>query len=281
MGVLSGSQPDLESFGYSNEIREHGVFAQMLAAQGASAKMTVTVGAIGSYNRGKINREYLALQTHVTSGHMSGYFSQDIDLNRSWKRDVEGSAISWNNTYASLRVQAAEQTTLSGGFDNRRSIRLYRDYITPEVEFDDTYRTGIWLGANHRIGKSYRLGARVKRSTGGSAGGANTYTVNGAVQWHVSLRARSTHFNNELVKGWIHSGSLSAQMGPRMHFEIGGGLRTQQSSSAAANDDQLTWTNVLADYSLGKSWYASLSFERSRQGVEANDQIFSMLNYRF
>jgi hypothetical protein len=84
-----------------------------------------------------------------------------------------------------------------------------------------------------------------------------------------------------MMVGWIHALKAGTQIGERTHLEIGGGLRSQKSTSPTANDDTLTWTNFLADYFLGRSWYASVSFERSRQGPEANDQIFSMLNYRF
>jgi hypothetical protein len=281
MGLLSGSQPDPVSFGYSGEIREHGLFVQRYSAQGSKRRLSVTMGAIGSYVHGEINREYLAFQTHYTTGSVSVYLSQDVDYNRGWKREIEGQTLSLNNTYASLRVRAAEQTTLAGGFDNRRNVRLYRDYISPEVEFDDTYRQGVWAGITQRFAKRYRLGVRVKRSTGGTSGNTNTYTLNGSVQWRVNLQGRTSRFDNDLLIGWIHSGSASVQVSPKMRLEIGGGLRTQTGKSVPTGGDRLSWTNALADYSLGRQWYASLSFERSHEGDQANDQIFSMLSYRF
>ncbi len=90
MGLLSGSQPDPVSFGYSGEIREHGLFVQRYSAQGSKRRLSVTMGAIGSYVHGEINREYLAFQTHYTSGAVSAYLSQDVDYNRGWKREMEG-----------------------------------------------------------------------------------------------------------------------------------------------------------------------------------------------
>jgi len=281
VGLLSGSQPDPVSFGYSGEIREHGLFVQRYSAPGSKRRLSVTMGAIGSYVGGEINREYLAFHTHYTTGSVSVYLSQDVDYNRGWKREMEGQAFSLNNTYASLRVRAAEQTTLAGGFDNRRNVRLYRDYISPEVEFDDTYRQGVWTGITQRFAKRYRLGARVKRSTGGTSGNTNTYTLNGSVQWRVSLRGRTSRFDNDLLIGWIHSGSAGVQVSPKMRFEIGGGVRTQTGKSSSTASEDLSWTNALADYSLGRQWYASISFERSHEGDQANDQFFTMLSYRF
>jgi hypothetical protein len=247
VGLLSGSQPDPAGFGYSGETREHGAFVQVLSAPGSDTKVSATAGIIGSYTAGEINHEYLTLQTHYSSGTMSIYGAQDVHFNRGWKREAEGKSLSLNNTYTSLRYQAAQKTTLSAGFDNRRSIRLYRDFISPEVEFDDTFRQGVWTGVNHRIGKFYRVGAKVKSSTGGSSGSANTYTLNGAIQWAVNVHGRTTHFDNDLLSGWIHSGSAGFQLGPQMRVELGAGVRTQKSETAVGSDDRLTWTSIMVD----------------------------------
>ena len=280
-GILSGTQPDLDSFGFSTEIREHAAFVQWLAAPGSATRWTFTLGAVGSYTMGEINREYLALQSTWANDRASIYFSQDVDYNRGWRRDAEGQTFSWNNTYASLRYKTAENTTTSLGFDNRRNIRLYRDTLSPEVEFDDTFRRGVWSGVDHRFGRKYRLGLRVKRATGGSAGDANTYTLNASARLAVVIRARTTWFTNDLVQGWIHSLSVGTQILDQVRMEVGGGIRDENAQTPGGSDDRLTWTSVMVDYALGRSWYASLSYDRSNSDTNPNDQYYSMLSYRF
>lgn len=280
-GILSGTQPDAEDFGYSSEIREHGAFVQVRSAQGSNDAWNATLGVVASYADGEVNREYAAFQTSVSKGRFSTYFSQDVDLNREWKLEAEGRSLSFTNTYSSLRLQAARGTVVSAGYDNRRSVRLYRDFVSPESEFDDAYRQGTWVGMDQRLGRSVRLGLKVKRSTGGSTEHADSYTLNGAIQWPVALRARTTYFSNALVEGWIHSGSASAQLGPSLRLELGGGVRREQTRTSGGSDSELTWTNLTADYALGRSWYASLSYERSDDGPEATDQVYTTVSYRF
>lgn len=281
VGVLSGSQPDEVDFGYSDAIRDHGGFVQVRSPQGSSTRWSTTIGAIASYAGSEINREYLSLQSALGAGRFSAYVSQDLDWNRDWRLEAEGQAISLNNTYATARARVAGQTSVNVGYDNRRNVRLYRDYVSPETEFDDAYRQGYWGGIDQRFARSYRLSARVKRSTGGTAGTADSWTLGAAAQWRVALRARSTRYYNELVRGWVHSAAASTQLGPSLRVEIGGGLRDETNATPGVAGQYVRWYSSLVDYALGRSWYASVSFERSTAGPEASDQIHSMINYRF
>jgi hypothetical protein len=281
VGVLSGSQPDESDFGYSDAIRDHGGFVQVRSAPGSGTSWSTTIGAIASYAGSEINREYLSLQSALGAGRLSAYVSQDVDWNRDWRLEAEGESVSLTNTYATARLRVAGQTSLNVGYDNRRNVRLYRDYVSPETEFDDAYRQGYWGGIDQRFARAYRVSARVKRSTGGTAGTADSWTLGAAAQWRVALRARSTRYYNQLVRGWVHSGAASTQLGPSLRVEVGGGLRDETNATPGVSGQYVRWYNSLVDYALGRSWYASASFERSMAGPDASDQIHSMINYRF
>jgi hypothetical protein len=280
-GLLSGTQPDPLDYGYSTEIREHAAFVRVGSRPDAPARWSLASGLIGSYVSGEINREFVYLQGNYAVQRLAVYVSQDIDLNRGWKKEAEGSSHSFTNTYANLYVRPAASFTLFGGYDNRRNIRLYRDQESPETEFDDAYRQGYWGGITQRFARRYRVGLSAKRSTGGSAGDADSYTVTIGAQLPVQVNLRSTRFVNEMTRGWMYSGRAGRQFGSRLHAEIGGGLRTQANASELAPDETLTWIDIGLDYSLDRHWYLSVSVERSMEPEDSNDQVYATTSYRF
>ena len=281
LGILSGTQPNGLTFGYSSMVREHAGFFQLRANRDARQVWSVTAGVVASYADGIINREYLAAQTTASLGPVFFHVSQDVDLNRNWKYEVEGEHLSPTNTYASLRVQVARNTAVTTGFDNRRTVRLYRDHISPETEFDDAFRQGVWAGVSQRFDRIYRTSFRVKRSSGGAAENADSFTLSASAQWPVALRARSTRYINAMLDGWVHSGAASVQLRPSLRFELGGGIRRETVAADPGGALTIHWTSVLLDQAIGRNWYMSVSMERASNGPSANDQFFSILSYRF
>jgi len=166
-GAFTGTQPDPRDFSQSSAIREHGGFFQYRSDPDGATRWSVTTGLIGSYEQGEINREFGYLQGRYLARRLSIYLVQEIDVNRGWRKQAEGSTLTRSSTYASVRYRLTDAVSLNGGFDNRRHIRLYRDIETPETEFDDSYRQGARLGsssesANHR--RARRPGGSCRRT---------------------------------------------------------------------------------------------------------------------
>lgn len=276
LGVLSGTQPDPEDYGYSTDIRETGAFLRV-GTENKADRWFITVGGIGSYANGEINREFLSLQGSLSVPRFSTYVSQDLDLNRGWRKEAEGSDHTLTNTYVNSRYSVTNGLNLYVGFDNRRNVRLYRDEESPETEFDDTYRMGYWGGLTQRFGPRYRIGFDAKRSTGGAAGDADALTMTLGARW---FSVRSTYYTNDVSTGWMHSGRLAVQMTSSLYVDIGGGKR-DVGASGTGGDGSLEWVESTLDCSLGRHWYISLSAERSLQGIEATDQYYVTSHYRF
>lgn len=284
VGAFSGSQPDPEDFGYSRSITEHGAFYERRSAPGASGRWALTTGVVGSYEQGEINREFLYVQGRFVSGPYSGYLIQEVDYNRDWRKQAEGSTLTSSSTYLSLRFRLGEDVTLLGGFDNRRQIRIYRDIETPETDFDDSYRQGVWLGASWRIRERYRAGLRARINRGGISGQAESYTLTLGAHRITSLqldfRTRSTNYSNLSTEGWLHSLSAGAYLLRRLHLELSGGVRQETSLLAAGEDRSVYWYGTDVDVNLGRQWYGLFSWERTEGGDESNDQVYVSLIYR-
>lgn len=284
-GVFTGTEPDPVDLGWSSDVREHGAFVEWNGAPEAERRWTVTTGAVGSYASGTVNREFLFVQGLYAGPRLSAYATQEIDVNRDWRREAEGKGVSWTSAFASARWRAFDWLDLDAGFDNRRNVRLYRDAITPETEFDDRFRRGWWLGATGRWGEHLFYGMTWRRADAGDAERATSWTVTAGVRrltrFDLDVRGRSTRYTNELVEGWLHSLSVRGALSARMQLELHGGVRDEDVRSPAVVDGTLRWLGFDWDVVLGRHWFFIVSAERNSGGTDANDQLYTAIRYRF
>lgn len=175
--------------------------------------------------------------------------------------------------------------TFDAGFDNRRNVRLYRDVVSPETNFDDTYRQGAWAGVALRPARRFRLGFDTRFSSGGSTGSANSYTLSLGVdrlaRLGATLRTRTTYYTNPLLHGWLQSAALGFDPGTRLHCEVNGGVRSEHDPAADPASSTVTWIGTDVDLTLARAWYVMASATRQRGGVDAYDQLFGGLSFRF
>lgn len=277
-GLFAGTQPDPIDYGYSDLVREAGAFVRYEARRGRT-RWSATSGAVGSYEEGELNREYLFLQTRYFDRRWSLSLSQELDINRGWKTDAGEPVLSPSNTYAFARRAVTEKTVLEGGFDNRRRIRLYRDRVTPETDFDDSYRQGVWAGITQEIGE-LRLSLRGRSASGE----VRSYTLRS--RWNVpGLRAlrvggRNTRFENAGGDGWLHSGDVDVSLGSRIRIELTRGIR-RGNDAETGGAESLDWSAVDLDVGLAGGWFFTLSAEESRGADERNRNYQSSASYRF
>ncbi|MHB1311377.1 MAG: hypothetical protein ACYC3L_05095, partial [Gemmatimonadaceae bacterium] len=173
-GAFSGMQPDAASFGLSDDVREHGVYGQLHSPTGRSNPWSLTLGGIGSYQAGEIDREFGFARLASNGPRYSLYATQEVDINRGWKLAREGKSTTPTATFATLYVMPVDAVSVFAGYDNRRNVRLYRDYVNPELAFDDSFRIGTWGGVSVAPVRRLRFSADLRQSAGGTAGQARS-----------------------------------------------------------------------------------------------------------
>jgi len=285
VGAFTGTQPSPIDLGYSTDIREHGAFIEWHNLAEAERRWSVSTGAVGSYQQGEVNREFSFLQASLSGKRLSMWLAEEVDLNRSWKKQAEGSSFSLTSTFLNLRFRVTNVWSLNAGYDNRRNVRLYRDRITPVTQFDDQYRTGAWVGTTLRFAKHFSVGADARTSAGGSLGGADGYSLylglTNLTSAHFDIRTRSTHYTNDSVDGWMHSLSFGLPVGSRVHIELTGGVRDETTKSIFSTTTQLQWVGIDTDVSLGRHLFLDLSYEHGSGTFEASDQGYATVAYRW
>ncbi len=285
VGGFSGSQPDPRTFGYSGDVREHGAYVQWHNAPSAPASWAMTIGGIGSYAGGEIDREFAFLQGAFNNRYLSLYASQEVDVNRGWKSAAEGGGTTPTSTFAMLRISPTDAFTVFGGYDNRRSVRLYRDFLNPEIAFDDSFRQGMWGGASLFALGHLRLNVDARASRGGTGGAADAYTgsvhVTRLTPLQLGVQLRGTSYTGVLASGTLAAAAIEMRPIGTLRVEVNGGRRADTRAAADLSNRATTWWGADADIGLGRSLYLMASTYRETGEAQRNAQVMLALTYRF
>lgn len=283
-GTVAGAQPDAISFGLSGLVREYGAWVQAHNAPGEPASWSVTLAGIGSYDRGNIDREYGYAQAMVTTRRISLFATQELDVNRGWKRDLEGGAATPTSSFAMLRLAPVDAFSVNVGYDNRRNVRLYRDFVDPEIEFDDTFRQGGWAGVSVTPGTHVRLNADARQSRGSSSSDATTVTGSLSLvrltRLGVGMQGRFSRYAGTVASGRLQSASVEVNPWNVMRIEVGGGTRVD---AQVVTDGlrTLTWRDLSADAVLWRSLFVMASVYEERGDLGRSRQGYLSLSWRF
>lgn len=285
VGALAGTQPELGTLQYSTDTQQAGAFVEWRSTPGAPRRWSLACGTLTSQQEGEIARDFAALQMFYGSPRWTLTGLQEVDLNRGWRREEEGSPLSITSSLGTARMQITERVSCNAGFDNRRNVRIDRDTITPETDFDDRYRQGIWGGTDYRFSASARVGVSVRNHSGGSGGSARSATLSTylshSVWRELSFNARATRLTGDVEDGWLYSVGGGFRPVGRIRVDLAGGLRETNSHVAFVPDGQLSWASVDLECPLSNPLYLLLSAEQGWDDLDDPLQIYASAVYRF
>jgi hypothetical protein len=97
----------------------------------------------------------------------------------------------------------------------------------------------------------------------------------------VGVRSRTTRYDGPRESGWLEALSVDFAPAPAVLISLEGGLRLAHDPLADPTDRTVSWVGADLDLSLGRRWYLNGSVQHEAGRLEANDQIFTGLSYRF
>lgn len=285
VGLFSGTQPGPIDYAYDTTIREHGGYFQIHNRPEALRRWSVTTGLIGSYQLGQINREFAYFQLLANGRRGSIYLAQELDYNRDWKLVAGEDPYSLTSSYVNIGYRIGKGFSLRLGHDDRRNIRLYRDLITPETDFDDSFRTGTWVGFTQRVKKRFRFGIDAKQTDGENTSQSNTYTLilgaNRITSRNLSLNYRGTRYENELTEGNLHALNINMSMVRWARLTLHGGVREDANLLDPTLDDTVKWYGLALDFNVGRQWFMQVASERTDGRFSTSGQSYLSATYRF
>jgi hypothetical protein len=293
-GAFGGVEPDKVNLGFSKEIQDFGGYVQLHNKSGSRTPWSFTTGAVGSYAGGRSNREFTFAQASVSSPALSLYALQEVDYYRPWKVSLGESSVSPTSTYLNASIRPATWLSFNGGYDNRRSVRLYRDATNPAIAFDDAYRQGVWGGLS-LTGHRARVSGDVRFSDGAGAGNATSFTgsfgLDRFTPLHLSLTSRATWYQSRTSpdslgasvrnNGQIYTLRLGGDPWQAVHVDLEGGLRKDNNPYNSPPSSTITWYGLDLDLSLARAWFLSLSGQREQSPGFTTTLFYSSLTWRF
>jgi hypothetical protein len=284
-GLFGGTQPEPSNHDLDSDVKQYGAFAQLHNRSGSAARWNATFGLIGAYEESEISREFLYLQGRYVGGPFSAMLTQEIDVNRGWKSDTGSDSLSPTSTFLMMRYKVSESLTLNAGFDDRERVRLYRDRETPETDFDDRNRQGLWGGVALRFLDRYRVALRYRGNSGSNSGSSDALTLTARADRISSLdlafRGRATRYENEFDEGWLYSFGAELPVTNRARVSLFGGLRDEKDLRSAELDRELVWYGIDFEIVIGRAWFAYASLERNTGDEQDYDQLYTTIGYRF
>jgi hypothetical protein len=297
-GMFGGLEPDASTLGFSSDIQDQGGYLLVHNRPGTAGAWSLSTGAVRSSEAGQANREFGFAQVSTSSRHFSFYGLQEVDYYPSWKVQLGEQQFSFTSQYANGLFRPSPWLSFNGSYDKRRSVRLYRDTQNPETTFDDAYRQG-YGGGVQLSGHKVNVGADWRRSTGGTAGAADSYTgtfgLDRVTSLHLGVSARATWYQNQndstlnnpgakRTSGQLYSGRLGLDPAGPVHIDFNGGIR-REDNPVNTTLQTSTWYGVDLDASVARSWFVSFSGLRQKDpanpGTSTTTQVYGSVTWRF
>ncbi|MBI5060411.1 hypothetical protein HZB60_11595 [candidate division KSB1 bacterium] len=286
LGSFAGSQPDLTTTEFRSDTRKGGVCLIWKSKADAHRDLSLTTAFAGEYSGSEISREFIYQQFSLSSpGGFSIYESADVNVNRGWRAETEGSSLSLANVNVNARYQAAKRIAVTAGYDSHANYRTWETRETPDSLFDDAmrrgYRTGIELGLPYHVRLDLRETLRDEPNTTKVYASTSIAAVtHGIVGGRFGLTARYDSFENRFTSGLQRSASASWTTPLRGDLTVQRGQTAYryQSTDTKADSD---WWRVALDFSLGRHWYGSSSYESYVGTNEDVARLFVETGFRF
>lgn len=281
-GLFAGTQPDAQRYRFSSDVVQGGGFFEFHQPPLSEQRWSFAVGGVTSLDHGHPNRDFAFAQGWWFSRGFNASLTQEIDVNRSWKRMNGEPLLSATSTFATAGVPVAKWLTLNAGYDNRRNVRLYRDRLTPETEFDDAFRQGAWVGAQFSALSHLRFGGDTRSSDG--AGRGESWSVN-AEAWRLtrlnaSVRGRFSRYTDDLQDSRLQSFGFGLEPLRVARLNLTGGVRSTKNARFGV-DEHEHWVGADADLTIGRSWYMGAGWESDHGDAGDTKQFQASLNRRF
>jgi hypothetical protein len=142
-GVLAGTRPDWRTSDFETDITKYGAFVRFERGDRAESRIEASLAAVGEYHGSTVSREFLYVRTdYHRERKLDVYGTVELDLNRDWRKDRTGEAVTLSALYLRWKYRVSERLALGLGYDTRQNYLTYEARSIPESLFIDAARQG-------------------------------------------------------------------------------------------------------------------------------------------
>ncbi len=241
-------------------------------------RISTTLAITGSYQNGQPTREFLYLDNDLTlSPSLSLYQSSEIEVNRDWRKTTERSSLKLSSFMLTGRWTILKTVNLTFGYDDRTPFRDYESRSTPDSLFDDAARQGFRAGISTRLPFAGRLS--IDGNSGATKGQQTSRSTTVMYNQPNIFRsgfvgsARVGIFTSAYSEGWQPSLSLSRDLTSGLGLSLHGGMNNYAFKGSNNGTSTSKWGRIGTDYSFGRRFYGSASFEYQKSDAYDSKRI--------
>ena len=286
LGLFAGADPDWGGGATNWSRRKGGITASFEHGDWSKRRIASSIAVVGSYNKSVIEREFVYLDNDlVWNPKLSFYQSAELEINRGWRKQAEGSALTLSSLMFSVHYAITNDLSINFGYDDRTPIHYFEDRATPDSMFDSALRMGYRGGLNAKLPLGLRgsvdagyntvSGAKVSKSGSLSLGHPSLFGTG------ISTNFRAAWFSSEFSSGTQPSLSLNRTVWRDLSLGLQLGQNHYNYSNAAVSSVTSRWVRLSADWWFASRFYGSLTDEIQRGGGYDADRLYASLGMRF
>ncbi len=162
IGAVGGIEPDLENTRIQSDVTKAGAFVAFEQRLNDAQSLQATASLAGRYLEGEVSREFFYQQlSFIHSSKLRLFESTEINLNRDWLKDAEGSTVTLASILFDARYSFSRAFALSLGYDNRQPYYTAETRSIPDSIFNSAQQQGYRAGVESRFGESYSADAGI------------------------------------------------------------------------------------------------------------------------
>ena len=285
-GVVAGSRPDFQDYGYNFNLFEYGAYF----GQSQKVKNGFIQSSLAFFeqrNSGNVDRRFVYFQhTNSAVKNLNLFSSVELDLYKL-ENDQPQSTLSLTSLYLSANYRVSQKLSLSGSYDNRKNVIYYETFRNYADEIlQQASRQGVRFRVNYRPLNYLMFGA--------SAGTRfrkedprPTNTLNGFATWsnipalHASLNLSANVMQTSYLDGQIYGARLSKDIIPGKIYSM---IHYRRVEFSYVNSGTKLIQNIgEIDFStqFNKRLYLSVNFETTFQEKEVFNRLYLNLRRKF
>ncbi len=226
LGLFGGSKPQWQYGTLQTSIQKYGAYLNYANGNYSKGRFESTLAVAGEYHGSTVSREFVYFQNSFNLFQRWTVFqSAEIDLNRSWRKDVTGENTSLTNLFVSAQWRIVQSLIMGVMYDNRQNFLTYETRTLADSLFDEALRQGIRgtvtliLPHNYRIFGNFGIRKResdveTTKSFAGGISKVNFLIPNLRVYFNVS------GFSNFYTDGLNYSMMAGRYMGNRLSIDL-------------------------------------------------------------
>ncbi len=285
-GIVGGSRPDYQDYGYNLDLFEYGAYVGH-STKTENGFVQSSVAFFEQRNTGNVDRRFVYLQhTNSAIKNLTLFSSLELDLYKL-ENDEPTNTVSLTSLYLSARYRFSRRFSAFASYDNRKNVIYYETFRNYADEvLQQASRQGVRLRLNYRPVNGFIVGT----SAGTRFRDADprpTKTLNGFATWtrvpalNASLSVTANLMQTSYLDGQVYGARLSKDL-------VSGKLYTMLHYRWVDFQYVNTLTNLQQhigeidlSYQFNKKLYLSANYEATFQDQQLFNRVYLNLRIKF